>query len=211
MAYRPTEKTKARKRAQHQLLLDSSISIVSSSGFKALTIAELAKKADVATGTVYKYFENKADLCTQVFRMGSEKEVEQVRAAAFPAPDASKKTAATCKQRLSNAITSFAERAIAGRRLAYALIAEPVDPMVEAERLTYRSAYADVFQTLIEEGISTGEFRAQNSTVSAAAIVGVLAETLVEPLGVDRQEDAGFDPSKLIKSIEVFCLNALVC
>jgi len=211
MAYRPTEKTKARKRAQHQLLLDSSISIVSSSGFKALTIAELAKKADVATGTVYKYFENKADLCTQVFRMGSEKEVEQVRAAAFPASNVTDKTTTRCKQRLSNAITSFAERAIAGHRLAYALIAEPVDPMVEAERLTYRSAYADVFQTLIEEGISTGEFRAQNSTVSAAAIVGVLAETLVEPLGVDRQEDAGFDPSKLIKSIEVFCLNALVC
>jgi len=211
MAYRPTEKTKARKLAQHQLLLDSSISIVSCAGFKALTIAELAKKADVATGTVYKYFENKADLCTQVFRRGSEKEVELVRAAAFPASDLSGDATTTCKQRLSNAITSFAERAIAGHRLAYALIAEPVDPMVEAERLTYRSAYADVFQALIEEGISTGEFRPQDSTISAAAIVGALAETLIEPLGLDRPEDAIFDPSKLISSIEMFCLNALLC
>ena len=36
-------------------------------------------------------------------------------------------------------------RALAEPVRAYALIAEPVDPAVEAERLTFRRAYADLF------------------------------------------------------------------
>jgi hypothetical protein len=34
----------------------------------------------------------------------------------------------------------FAERALRNRRLAWALLAEPVDPLVDAERLAFREA-----------------------------------------------------------------------
>jgi hypothetical protein len=39
--------------------------------------------------------------------------------------------------KLTAAIRTFANRALRGRRLAYALIAEPVDPEVEAVRLIH--------------------------------------------------------------------------
>ena len=204
MAYRPTEKTEAHKRARNQSLLDAAISVVARGGFQALTISAVADEANVATGTVYKYFESKAHLCTEVFRAGSGREVEQVQAAAFP-----KERNQTCLDRLNHAITIFAQRALAGHRLAYALIAEPVDPMVEAERLKYRHAYAGIFSSLIEEGIETHEFAEQDPALVAAAIVGALAETLVGPLGIGGPASGKFDERALIDGITTFCLKAV--
>ena len=124
MAYRPTEKTEARKLSQQQLLLASAMQLVANKGFQALTVQALAEQAGVAIGTVYKYFDSKAALCAEVFCRGTEKEVNKVRIAAFPKEDKS------CQQRLLDAIKIFSERAIQGHRLAYALIGEPIDPLV---------------------------------------------------------------------------------
>ena len=204
MSYRATDKTEARKKSQHALLLSSAIKIVSIRGFQALTIAAVAEEANVATGTVYKYFESKALLCTEVFRLGSEKEVHQVHLAAFP--DSPK----SCKERLLQAIQIFAERAIAGHKLAYALIGEPVDPLIEIERLIYRQSYADIFDTLIAEGIESGEFSPQDTRVTAAALVGTLSETLIGPLGPTTPSTTKVKQIELIKSIQQFCLRAIV-
>lgn len=204
MAYRATEKTEARRRAQHNLLLHSALTVVARDGFVGLTILAVAEEANVATGTVYKYFVNKAELCTEVFKLGSQKEVDMVQKAAFPEQDLS------CKERLSNAVRSFGERAMEGHRLAYALIAEPVDPMVEAARLTYRKAYADIFSALVSEGVQKGEFVKQNTDVSATAIVGLLAETLIGPLSLKgRSESKTFNQQQFFEEVDRFCLRAV--
>jgi len=200
MSYRPTAKTRARQKAQHESLLKTAVSIVARDGFCGLTISRLAREAGIATGTVYKYFDSKAHLCAEVFRRATEREVEIVRATSFP------ENAVSCRQRLTDAVTIFAERAILGGRLAYALIAEPVDPAVEQERLIYRKAYADIFEQLIKEGIKTKEFPGQSPQVSAAALVGILAEVLVAPLG--RNEGIK-DHKQLISPIRQFCLRAI--
>ena len=208
MAYRPTEKTEARKKAQHKLLSDSALSIVSKGGFKALTIASLAQEANVAIGTIYKYFEDKAELCAHVFRIASGKEVEMVRRFAFP-DDTQPHDDNTCTARLERTIQAFSERAIAGHTLAYALIAEPINPVVEAERLVYREAYAEIFQQLIEQGISNGEFRQQDAFIAGTAIVGALAETLVAPLANASESLAQTSQDQLFQSIKIFCLAAV--
>ncbi len=200
MSYRPTAKTRARQKAQYESLLKTAVSIVARDGFCGLTISRLARKTGIATGTVYKYFDSKAHLCAGVFRRATEREVEMVRAASFP------EQPAPCRQRFTNAVTVFAERAILGGRLAYALIAEPVDPAVEQERLIYRKAYADIFERLIEEGVKTKEFPDQSPRVSAAALVGILAEVLVAPLG--RGEYVK-DQNQLIDPIRQLCLRAI--
>ncbi len=200
MSYRPTAKTRARQKAQHESLLKTAVSIVARDGFHGLTISRLARETGIATGTVYKYFDSKAHLCAEVFRRATEREVDMVRAASFP------EQPAPCRQRLTDAVTIFAERAILGGRLAYALIAEPVAPAVEQERLIYRKAYAGIFEQLIEEGVETNEFPGQSPSVSAAALVGILAEVLVAPLG---RGDAVTDQSLLIDPIRKFCLRAI--
>ena len=111
--------------------------------------------------------------------------------------------------RLLDAISAFAARAIRGRRLAYALIAEPVDALVDAERLRYRQAYAEIFQQLVEQGVAAGDFPAQSASVSAAALVGVIAEALVGPLTWQDGREAAIDEAELIGAIQRFCLRAV--
>ena len=53
-------------------------------GFQGPTIHELASRAGVATGTVYKYFSSKSELCAAVFRRATDIEVSKVRAKTFP-------------------------------------------------------------------------------------------------------------------------------
>lgn len=201
MAYRPTEKTQARKAALKKRLLDAALLLVAGGGFSALTIQAVAQQAGIATGAIYKHFESKAQLCAEIFRLATEKEVGMVSQAALregrPAA------------RLLDAIETFAMRALRGRRLAYALIAEPVDTLVDAERLRYRQAYADIFEQLVEEGILAGDFPAQAAAVSAAALVGAITESLVGPLSWQMNARPSVEQTRLIRSIQTFCLRAV--
>ncbi len=201
MPYRPTEKTEARKAAMKKRVLDAALLLVAADGFNALTINAVAQQAGIATGAVYKHFASKAQLCAEVFRAATEKEVAVVRSSALreglPAI------------RLLAAIQAFALRALRGRRLAYALIAEPVDVLVEAERLRYRHAYAEIFQLLVQEGIASGDFPEQIPAVSAAALVGIIAESLVGTLSWGMGTQPGIEQERLIRSIQAFCLRAV--
>ena len=49
--------------------------------------------------------------------------------------EAAAATGARRAERIAAGVETFARRALRGRRLAWALLAEPVDPAVEAERL----------------------------------------------------------------------------
>lgn len=182
MAYRETERVRARKAAQNEHLISCAEQLVRSGGFAALTMQTLANEADVGVGTLYRYFDNKADLATQVFRLATEREVAAMAAAAADGADA--------PQRLGHAVHQFVRRAQAAPRLAHALIAEPVDPAVEAERLHYRQAYARLYRRILDEGVRRGELPPQSTSVTAAAIVGGIAEALVGPLAAPLMDAA---------------------
>lgn len=201
MAYRPTEKTQARKAELRQRLLDAALELVSSGGFGALTMVGVASRAGIATGAVYKHFESKAQMCAEVFSIATEKEVAVVRDNALGA--------GTASLRLQRAIEAFAQRALRNPRLAFALIAEPVDALVDEQRLRYRHAYAEVFQELLTQGIQSGEFAAQTPSVSAAALVGVIAESLVGPLSWPQPGQTPPEAGPLIAAIQAFCLRAV--
>ena len=108
--------------------------------------------------------------------------------------------------RMATGIDAFARRALRGRRLAWALLAEPVDPAVEAERLHFRHSYRDLMAEVINEGIEAGEVPAQDVEASAAALIGAIGETMLGPLSPTAN---GGDPDALIASLINFCTRAI--
>jgi AcrR family transcriptional regulator len=200
MAYQTTEKTAANRAYKYQKIIDITQQQIAQAGFASVYMADIAKQADIATGTLYRYFANKQQLCGEIFRIYTEIEVNLVQAIATQVDKSP-------VDKLISAITTFAQRAITSRHLAWSLIAEPLDPALEAQRLKYRQAYCDIYTTLIEEGISAQQFRQQNAAISAAAIVGALAESLVGPLAKSAQ--SSIDAQQLISNIVAFCLFAL--
>jgi AcrR family transcriptional regulator len=196
--YRPTERTEARRTAARERIVRAATELVARGGYREAQVAAVAQRAAVATGTVYRHFPSKADLLTEVFRVASQREVDAVAAATAQAGSATQRTAA--------AVETFARRALRGRRLAWALLAEPVDPAVEAERLQFRRAYAEVFAGAVRAGVAAGELPAQDADLAATAMVGAIGEALVGPLSPTAAEA---DDDALIAGLITFCLRAI--
>jgi len=198
--YRPTDRTEAKRAATRERVVTAARELIAHGGYREAQVAAVAARAGVATGTVYRHFPSKAQLFAEVFRRVSQREVDAARAAAAAvAPP-------TATRRLRAAIEAFAGRALRARRQAWALLAEPVDPAVEAERLAFRRAHAEHFEAILRDGIAAGELPAQNAPVAAAALVGALAEALVGPLSPVAPRT---DPDALVADLVAFCLRAV--
>jgi AcrR family transcriptional regulator len=157
-------------------LLRAAQELIEEGGYGAASVAAIADRAGVAAGTLYRHFESKQELFVEVFRSVCAREERAMRAAS------AEMSIASAVERLEAVLATFAERALRNPRLAWALIAEPVDPLVDAERLAYRERYAEVIAEGLRAGIESGELPAQNVELIAAALVGGCGEALVGPL-----------------------------
>jgi len=157
-------------------LLQAAQGLIEEGGYGAASVAAIAERAGVAAGTLYRHFESKQELFVEVFRSVCAREERAMRAASAELADCS------AAQRLEEVLGTFAQRALRNPRLAWALIAEPVDPLVDAERLAYRERYAALIAEGLRAGIDAGELPDQNVELTAAALVGGCGEALVGPL-----------------------------
>ena len=196
MPYRPTERTRARLAEARERIVDAALDQLAEGGYASASVATVARRSQVATGTVYRHFPSKQDLFAEVFRRAAQREVDALR-------DATRRgeSAAT---RLAAWVEAFVRRALAEPVRAYALIAEPVDPAIEAERLTFRRAYADLFAGAVRDGVESEELPPLDADLIAAAIVGALAEALVGPL---QRRDAGADA--LVEQLQTFVVRSV--
>jgi AcrR family transcriptional regulator len=200
MAYRSTERTEARRAETRGRIVTAALELIAEGGYVNAPVAAVAERAGVAVGTVYRYFPSKSDLFAEVFRVASQREVDAMRAGAAATADGS------AADRIAAGTETFARRALAGRRLAWALLAEPVDPAVEAERLHFRHSYRDVIAEIVAEGVESGELPVQDPEVTGAALVGAIGETMIGPLSPTAN---GGHPEALIASLIDFCIRAI--
>jgi len=111
--------------------------------------------------------------------------------------------------RLQNAVEAFARRALEGRNLAYAFIAEPIGAQVDVARMRSRREFSAVFQRLMIAGMRSGEFPQQDAEVAAACIVGAFTEALVGPIAPGSKAASPRARARLIAAIGRFCVAAV--
>lgn len=194
MVYRRTPAVQARLDARAARLVHAATRVLSRHGFAGLSMAAVAQEAGVATGTVYKHYAGKAELVTAVFRTVVAREVAAVSAAV---------ATGGAVERVTAAVETFAGRALKNPKLAYVLLAEPVDAAVDIERLRFRVAFAESFEAAVSRGVADGELPAQNPRMSAAALVGAIGEVLVGPLAAAPRAES------VIPELISFALRAL--
>ncbi|MFJ4652787.1 TetR/AcrR family transcriptional regulator [Nocardia sp. NPDC088792] len=198
MAYRRTPAVQARLDAQAGSIVRAAMTVLSRDGFAGLSMAAVAAEAGVATGTVYKSFSGKSELVAAVFREVVTREVAAV-AEAGEATGSAK----LARERVTAAVETFAGRALKNPKLAYVLLAEPVDTAVDAERLRFRRAFAETFEAAVAEGVATGQLPPQDPRTSATALVGAIGEVLVGPLAEELESES------VMPELVAFALRAL--
>ncbi len=199
MAYKRSDLMEQRIAENRARILEAARQRVALGGFREAQIAAVAADAGVSTGLIYRHFPSKAELFVEVLTAAVDAEMVLMRAAADGPGSA--------RERLAGAIDAFVRRALAGPTLAYAFIAEPVDPEVDAERIRGRQRFGDVFRDIILAGVESGEFPAQDADVTAACIVGAFTEALVGPVAPILREKTT-DSRQLVASIREVCLRA---
>src|SRR3954465_8075254 len=127
MVYRRTHQVVKRLAARRSAILAAARDAAAEGGMTAVQIAPGASRANVAAGTVYRYFPSKSDLVSELIADVARDELAAIRRAADAAPGPSSALAA--------AITTVAVHVLSHRKLAWGILAEPVDADVGASRL----------------------------------------------------------------------------
>ena len=198
MPYRRTDNVIRRQAGRHVAIVAAARAAAAEGGMAAVQVVAIAQRAGIATGTVYRYFPSKTELVTALVAHVSEREIGAIRNAAKAAPGPLSALAAC--------IATFATRALRERRLAWAVIAEPVDADVEAVRVVYRKALADELRMRIAAAMQAGYLpQQQDASLVAPAVVGALLEGFIGPLAPSSNDD----PARMRDAVQALTLLSL--
>ncbi len=194
-----TQANRSRGDATRERLLTAAVELLEEGGYAAASVAAIAERGGVAAGALYRHFPSKAELFVEVFRSVAEHELADLyEASSVPG---------TTVDKLEAIVREFTGNALAQPRLAWALGYEPVDPLVDAERLAYRQTYRERLAELLRRGIESGELPAQDAELAAASLIGAISEALVSPLSPVRDERVSNEAT--IAAISSFCRRAV--
>jgi AcrR family transcriptional regulator len=178
--------------------VDAARALLEEGGYTGASVQAVADRAGVSAGALYRHFASKAELFVEVFRDAAKRELAAVDAAA---------ARGGCLERLEAAVAAHAKRALGRRRLAWALLYEPVDPLLDAERLVHRRKYCRQMAGLLRQAIAAGEIPEQDVELSAAGLVGAVSEALVGPLSPVAGRIAS--ESDIVAALVRFCRRSV--
>jgi TetR/AcrR family fatty acid metabolism transcriptional regulator len=162
---------KERPGGKYEIILRAAIRTFARSGFFNSKVADVAREAGVADGTVYLYFKNKDDILVSIFN--------HVMDEALAAGRASLAEVADPVEKLKKIVYAHLDRIGRDRDLAVVFQVEirSSTKFMEQFSATKVTEYLDLIRRVVEEGQSKGVFRSGlNTTIVAKVLFGALDE-----------------------------------
>lgn len=163
----------SKERPKYRRIIEAAVEVIADNGFHSSQVSKIAKKANVADGTIYLYFKNKEDILISVFRekMGSfiEKTTEAIQ------------TKQSASDKLLTFIRMHYEQLSENPYLAIVTQLElrQSKPELRSEINHVLKSYLDLIDMIIEQGIKDGEVRDDiNPQIIRQMIFGTLDETV---------------------------------
>lgn len=202
MNYKRSSLMQERMEQNRKSILNSARKLISERGVKDAQIQTIAEQAGVSSGLVYRYFDNKSQVLIEVLSEAINTELLVI--------DAITESDLTAEQKLHKAVTTFVKRALNSPQLAYSLMFEPVDSLVEHERFRVKQLIKQSIIKILADGNASGEFALEDLNTTALCVVGAMTYVAVEPL--DPTQNTKFDQQHkdyFSKQIADFCVNAV--
>jgi TetR/AcrR family fatty acid metabolism transcriptional regulator len=173
---------RSRSPDKRRRILDAAIGVFARKGYFAARVSDVAKKAGVADGTIYLYFQDKQDILVRLFDEVMSVHVEEAREAV--------RALASAPERLQ----AIAERHLAvlgeNRDLAVVFQVELRQSTRFMERFTasWLHDYFELLDEVMEQGQRDGTLRADvNRKLAAKMLFGALDETVTSWVLSDKR------------------------
>lgn len=160
---------------KRQKIMDAAVSVFAKQGFYNSTVADVAREADVADGTIYLYFKNKDDLLISIFEHSMEMFISTARDELA--------TVSNSKEKLKKFITLHLKLVQKNQDLAQVIQIE----LRQSSKFIKEYAnekffeYLNIIQTAIEAGQQEGIFKkSANAVILKRAIFGAVDEMALE-------------------------------
>ena len=165
-------RTPAARSDKHGHILRAATRVFARHGFSDAQVADIAKEAGVAAGTVYLYFRSKDDLLATIFERTMREAIAEGRAALAGIADPIARLREIARQHL--------DRLGRDRDLAVVFQVELRRSTKHMERFsaTQLREYLGILRSVIADGQAAGAFRPDvNPTLAAKIVFGALDET----------------------------------
>ena len=175
---------KTKRNDKYQRILQAAAKVFARRGFYQSTVADVARSAGVAGGTIYLYFANKDDILVKLF----DQKMREVFAGFRRAVDGAEGGVAKLRQLVRYHLSAFAQ----DRNMAIIYQAETRrnNRVVEVQVREMAKMYADLVAEIIEVGQQEGIFR-KNLYVGLVkqVMVGAMDEVIFTWLNAGCQYD----------------------
>ena len=150
---RRSQINKTVKNNKYHLILEAAIRVFARQGFYQSTVAQIAREAGVADGTIYLYFKNKDDILVQFFNYRTKQVFDRFRAAVNQSDNSQDKLRSLVRRHL----TEFQQdRDMA---VVYQVETHQNSRLAEAQIREMSQMYQDIVSEIVETGQQEGSIR----------------------------------------------------
>ena len=141
------------KNNKYHQILEAAVKVFARQGFHQSTVAQIAKEAGVADGTIYLYFKNKDDILVQFFRFRTKQVFESFRDAVDGAE--------TSTDKLRNLVRRHLDEFQRDKdgAVVYQVETHQNSRLAEAQIREMSKMYRDLISEIIEQGQQEGAIR----------------------------------------------------
>lgn len=160
-------------RPKYKQIIEAAVEVIAENGFHASQVSKIAKKANVADGTIYLYFKNKEDILISVFKEKMGSFVDITRNAIQGQSSASEKLETFIHMHYHQ-LASNPDLAIVTQ---LELRQSKIELRIEINNIL--KDYLQIIDDILEQGIQNGEIRDDiNPQTMRQMIFGTLDETV---------------------------------
>ncbi len=195
MAYKSSEKTRAKKDAKRTAMMQAAVQVFAQKGYHAATVRDVVKTADVAIGTFYFYFPDKETLFVYLYEETSDFLLQTIQQAVT-------QKRGIVKQ-ISAGIQAYVSIGLYDPAVVQLLLIGGVGavPSLHQKRAVFRNRLAQIWEDAIEYAIEQGEIVAINARISAEFLAGGFDEIILNLLDNPASETQAPIATQAMQSI----------
>lgn len=151
-----------------ETILRAAATIFQEKGYHAASMQDIAEAVDLQKGSLYHHVNSKQDILLALLDEALGLIVERLESAVTPDLSPS--------QKLRQAMDAYLGFLTENRSLSSVLLLEyrSLEPEYKDLHIPRRDHVERIWQEILEEGISSGEFKVQHSGLASKALLGVL-------------------------------------